>query len=122
MQIDIGSWSRALALCGYIVGCAGDPGDANALQISQSQSGETTRVTIDQAIDVTLQAVGPGEYGTPTSTSSAVSFEEVEVVLPPAPAGLKQRFRFQARSAGEATIRIPRLPEGADFSLVVVVE
>lgn len=115
-------WFAAIALLGSLLGCSGDSEDSEALQLTGIQSGEVASAKVDQRIEVTLQTIGAGEYGTPTITSTAVTFEQVSFVEPPNPAGPRQRFRFQARDPGEATIVIPHSSQRSEFSITLVVE
>jgi hypothetical protein len=109
----------AIALLGSLSGCSED---SETLELAGSQSGEVVSAKVDQRIEVTLQSVGPGIYGTPRITSAAVTFEHVSFVEPPNPAGPRQRFRFQARNPGQAAIDIPHSAQGSEFSITVFVE
>ena len=54
---------------------------------------------------VTLQTIGPGEYSSPPSVSSAaVHFHDVSLVSPYVPAGPTQQFRFAAMMPGKAIV------------------
>jgi len=65
----------------------------------------TLTVAVGQQLDVTLQTVGPGEYATPpTVSSAALSFLGDSLVGPPIPAGPTQLFRFRAEQAGRAVL------------------
>ena len=82
-----------------IAGCSHGPLEVDG---APSQSFSTT---VGREIDITLQNVGPGEYASPPALSStALRFIDASVVTPAVPAGLTQRFRFQALQAGDAVI------------------
>jgi hypothetical protein len=60
---------------------------------------------LGQAVDIQLQTIGPGEYRTPPTVSApTVQFVSVALVAPAVPAGVTQRFRFQAVAPGRAVI------------------
>ena len=76
--------------------------------VSVSEMGSTSRslsVPAGSQFSVTLQTIGPGEYGSPPTVSSgAVHFLDVSSVSPYVPAGPTQRFRFAATTRGKAVI------------------
>jgi hypothetical protein len=84
-------------------GAAGIPAP---IILSGEDAGRTISVPAGAEIDLTLQTIGPGEYGEPQLSSEAVRFLDVPYVSPPIPAGPTQLFRFEAVSPGEATITI----------------
>jgi hypothetical protein len=70
------------------------------------EGGRRLSTTVGREIRITLGTVGPGEYESPPEiSSSSVTFEEVAVVGPTVPAGVRQEFRFRAAARGEAVIR-----------------
>jgi hypothetical protein len=73
-----------------------------------SVNGITTRtmsVRIGQALDITLQTIGPGQYVSPPSVSSgSLRFLDAAFVGPFVPAGPTQRFRFEAVAPGQTVI------------------
>ena len=76
--------------------------------VSVSVTGSTSQsltVPAGTPFSVTLQTIGPGEYGSPPTVSSeAVHFLDVSQVIPIVPAGPTQRFRFDATTRGKAII------------------
>jgi hypothetical protein len=76
--------------------------------VSVSEIGSTSQslsVPAGSEFSVTLQTIGPGEYGSPPTVSSgAVHFLDVSSVSPYVPAGPTQRFRFDATTRGKAVI------------------
>jgi hypothetical protein len=76
------------------------------LHLNGANRGQNVAARVNQPIEITLQTIGPGHYGTPEISSSAVRFQsEVspELVIP---AGPTQVYRFRAASEGEVLIRI----------------
>ena len=66
-----------------------------------------------RTLELTLQAIGPGEYASPPSVSSpAVRWRDVELVTPAVPAGPTQRFRFEAMAPGQAVIQFHHTAQG----------
>ena len=73
-----------------------------------------------EEIEVTLGNVGPALYASPPQlSSSAVTFESVEVVPPYTPAGPTQRFYLRAIRVGEAVVQFRRM---LGDSVIAVVE
>ena len=141
----------AAAMVWFIVGCGGETAkaegagesaptggtsgtsgsqDASApvVNLANVDAGRTVVVAVGQQIDITLQSIGPGRYGPPNISSSAVRFVDVSYPGPIIPALATPLFRFEAVSAGEAIIRIEhtgRLPEMGQlppFTITIVVE
>jgi hypothetical protein len=82
--------------------CGGENPVSVSIKGSTSQS---LNVPSGTQFTVTLQTIGPGEYGSPPTVSSgAVRFVDVSLVSPYVPAGPTQRFRFDARTRGKAII------------------
>jgi hypothetical protein len=60
---------------------------------------------VGHELELTLGTTGPGEYASPPDISSpAVRFLDVELVGPPTPGGVSQRFSFRGMTAGVAVI------------------
>jgi len=73
-----------------------------------STSGYPSRalsVSVGQQLDLTLQTVGPGQYASPpTVSSAAVVFLGDSLVGPPVPAGPTQLFWFRAAAPGQSVV------------------
>ena len=82
-------------------GCGGKNPVSVSITGSNNQS---FAVPAGAQFSVTLQTIGPGEYGSPTVSSQAVHFLDVSQVTPNVPAGPTQRFRFDATTRGTAVI------------------
>lgn len=76
------------------------------LQISNGDRDRHVEVSVGTEIVVTLQTIGPGRYGTPLVSSTALQFLDLSSG-PPNPGGPVQIYRFMATSAGNAQISIP---------------
>jgi hypothetical protein len=81
-------------------------GEKNPVSVSiKGSTSQTLTVPARTQFTVTLQTIGPGEYGSPPTVSSgAVDFLDVSLVSPYVPAGPTQRFRFDATTRGKAII------------------
>jgi hypothetical protein len=62
---------------------------------------------VGDKIEVTLQTIGPGQYGTATSSSSVRVLGEAPPAGEPNPGGVRQLYRFEAVASGRASIAIP---------------
>jgi hypothetical protein len=94
------SLTLSVALLGCSDGIVGVPPDGGSRAVDAMPG---------QEIDVTLGNVGPGEYQSPPSISSAsVAYLGVDVVPPFNPGGPTQRFRFRAAGSGTAVIEFRR--------------
>jgi hypothetical protein len=84
-----------------ISACGGkDPVAVSIVGRSQSLT-----VPVGTQFNVTLQTIGPGEYSSPpTVSSAAVHFLDVSQTAITVPAGPTQRFRFDATTRGKAII------------------
>jgi hypothetical protein len=91
------------------------------LALNHDNDGQHLQATVDEPIEITLQSVGPRQWGPPQVSSSAVRFEHVMLKTPVIPAGPTQLFIFDAAAAGEAKIRIPYGDSGNVFSVTVQV-
>ncbi len=80
--------------------------DTNLLSLGSNDNGKRVAVAVGQAIEITLQTIGPQQYGAPKISSHAVHFENVALKMPPNPGGTTQVLRFQAVAEGEATIQL----------------
>ena len=82
---------------------------SQTISLSTADSGKTVVATVGDTIEVTLQTIGPGQYGTPTLSSASVTFVG-EWPSPPSeqgPGGVRQLYRFEAVSSGRADVVIP---------------
>ena len=95
------------------------------VDLTNADNGRSLAVLVGDEIDVTLQTIGPGSYGTPVLSSRAVRFVGESSPGPQNPGGPRQLFRFEAVATGRAEITIPHVdgfPEARDpFGVTVEV-
>ena len=87
------------------------------LSLNNTSNGRQIAATVGKSIEVTLQTIGPGQYGDPQISSPAVQFEDVALKPPCLPAGPTQLYRFRASAAGEAQVKIVHTKAGPTFSV-----
>ena len=78
----------------------------HVLYLNGGNNGQHVTARVGQAIQITLQTIGPGHYDSPQISSPAIRFEGVEVPKVKIPAGATQVYRFLAASEGEAQLKI----------------
>jgi hypothetical protein len=76
------------------------------LSLGSSDNGKRVAVGVGQAIEITLQTIGPQQYGAPKISSPTVRYESVALKMPPNPGGTTQVLRFRAVVEGEASIQL----------------
>jgi hypothetical protein len=112
-------------------GSAGTSSAASTLQvlaISGADNGSELTAVVGQEIDITLQSIGPGSYGTAAISSSSVEFIDMSYPSAQTPAGPKQLFRFRAVASGEAVITMEHtetldgLASNSPFTVRITVE
>jgi len=118
------------AVVAYLVaasGCGHGPATSGPLppgtlhDLNNGNAGQTVAVARGDTVDITLQTIGPGEYGTPELSSLAIRFEKMlptQVILP---AGPTQIYQFVAYSPGQATISISHTYQSTVFTVIVEV-
>jgi hypothetical protein len=79
------------------------------LYLHGGNNGQQVTARVGQAIQITLQTIGPGQYGSPKISSAAIQFEGAAFAKEQNPGGPRQIYRFRARSEGEARINIPHV-------------
>ncbi len=108
--------SAALALVA-IFGCGSGPFEAYAAP------DHAISIKVGRELDLTIRSVGPGEYASPpTISSAAIRFIDVTSVTPPVPAGDTQLFRFEAMQPGDAVITFVQSSGGLTVQDTVHVE
>jgi hypothetical protein len=98
------------------IGCGGDPAP---VAVTGEDNGRTLDLAVDQELDVTLQTIGPGQYGTPTLSSSAVDFEGTHFSSKHSPGGPTQIYQFRAVHSGNTLVVIPHDGGARDFTLTL---
>jgi hypothetical protein len=121
---------RTLTAGVLLAGCSGsvesnEPADTQGhIALTRADGSKTVALTRGQHVDLTLQTVGPGSYGEPQLSSSAVRFDGSEYAKEPVPAGPTQLYHFVGVSQGEADITILRGDDATDrpFTIKLRVE
>jgi hypothetical protein len=114
-----------LALIG---GCGSDPPGQRIISLTGADSGRGVVAEVGDRIEVTLQTIGPGQYGDPILSSAAVTFLGEEPAGPPNPGGPRQLYRFEAAASGQCAITIPHTdgfpggPATPAFAITVTVQ
>jgi hypothetical protein len=109
-----------------ILGC--DSPEHQTIKMSNADAGRSVVVEAGDKIEVTLQTIGPGQYGDPLASSGSVMFLGESSADTLNPAGPRQLYRFKAVSPGRYYLTIPHtgdLPAGAAipaFSVTVEVQ
>ena len=104
-----------------IVGCG--PSGSKIISVDNENTGQSVVASVGEKIEVTLQTIGPGQYGDPILSSGSVKFLEESSAGTPNPGGPRQLYRFEAVSSGQANITIPHtggLPDA--FTITVTVK
>ena len=92
------------------------------LSLNRANHGQHVVATVGQPIEVTLQTIGPGQYGTPQVSSPVIRFENVAVKMPANPGGPTQVYIFDAVAEGEAQVQIPHTASNQSFTVTIRVE
>lgn len=88
---------------------AGDSAVAQpVVSLTRANSGQHVSATVGQTIQVDLESLAGAGYGLPQVSSPHVQYRNSVRAMPPNPGGSLPIFVFEAVSAGEAEIRIPR--------------
>jgi len=95
--------------------------DTNLLSLGSNNNGKRVTVAVGQAIEITLQTIGPQQYGAPKISSEAVRYESVALKMPPNPGGTTRVLRFHAVAEGEATIQLISINPENVFAVTVEV-
>jgi hypothetical protein len=106
-----------------VAACSGTDGtEPSPIALSRGDSQTTVAAAVGQELDVTLQTVGPGEYGPPSLSSPAIRFLDVSHPSQQNPGGPRQLFRFRAVSAGSVEVSIAHTDDDPPFSITVNVK
>jgi hypothetical protein len=92
------------------------------LSLNRSNDGQTVATTVGQSIEITLQTIGPGQYGDPHISAPAIRLESAAFSKDlPNPGGPKQVYRFRATAEGEAQVQIPHTASNPTFEVRIQV-
>jgi hypothetical protein len=102
----------AIALTALALACHSSNAATNTtIALGNSDSGRIIAAQVGATIEVTLQTIGPGQYGTPTVTGASIQFLGEFSAGPSNPGGPRQLFRFEAASVGQAYVTVPHVGE-----------
>jgi hypothetical protein len=100
--------------------CGEDSGPAT-LQLNRADSGRTIAVPVGEKLVLTLQTIGPGQFGVPEVSSPVLRLLSSGLSPLQNPGGPRQVFELRAESPGKADLRIPHTEMTAAFTLMVEV-
>ena len=90
------------------------------LSLGRDANQKNLAVEVSQRITVSLQTIGPGQYGEPVVSSDVIRFLDARFSSgPPSPAGPVQIYRFQVEAPGRADIHIPHSDSNDAFDLTL---
>ena len=96
-------------------------GAQSVLALTRANNGQHIAARVGQTIQVDVQSLGSAEYESPQVSSPSVRYLNSVRAMPPNPGGAIPIFIFEAVSAGEAEIRIPR-HDSPGFAVTVEVK
>jgi hypothetical protein len=109
-----------------VAGCGSSTG--RIIIVTNEQPGQTLVASVGDTIEVTLQTIGPGQYGDPLVSSGSLRFLGQSPAGAPNPGGPRQLYRFEAVTSGQAEITIrhtgglPQGPTPPAFTLFIKVQ
>ena len=77
------------------------------ISLGNADAGRSVVAAVGDKVEVTLQTIGPGQYGNPIVSSGSLMFLGESSAGAPNPGGARQVYRFEAIAAGRADITIP---------------
>jgi hypothetical protein len=92
-------------------------GTAEPVGLTAQDNGSDLNLVMQQAVFLTLQTIGPGQFGEPVISSAAASFEGMTFPKAQNPGGPTQLYRFRAVADGTALITIPHDDGSAPFTV-----
>jgi len=99
-----------------LVGCS-----HRTVDLNNADNGRTINALVGDHINITLQTIGPGEYGPPQISSGAVRYTGLGDAPPPNPGGPIQPFMFEAVQVGDATVTMAQTYQNTQFTITVLV-
>ena len=93
--------------------CSVDPQPA---ELTNKDNGRIVNLAMNQHVYLTLQTIGPGQFGEPELSSDAVSFEGMTLPATQNPGGPTQVYHFRALAVGTALLTIPHDSGSAPFT------
>ena len=114
----MGKRVSSVAVLVSLLTCACYP-DPEPAQLTSKDNGRFVGLAFHQEVDLTLQTIGPGQFGEPVISSQAVSFEGMTFPTAQNPGGPTQLYRFRTVADGNAVITIPHDNGGAPFTITL---
>jgi hypothetical protein len=90
--------------------------------LTAADTGKTVSLKPKQELNITLQTIGGGSYGSPQISSAVVRAVAEGQPGVQNPGGPQQVLHFQAVSAGEAEITVPHSERSDAFRVKIIVE
>lgn len=84
------------------------------LALNFASNGKHVSVRVGQQIEISLGTVGPGQYGAPEISSSAVRLVNTALDWPANPGGPSFVYIFETVAEGEARVKVPVLNGGQE--------
>ena len=114
----MGKWFGCVMVLVSLLGasCSGDP---EPVDLTAKDDGTDVTLALHQEVDVTLQTIGPGQFGEPTVSAPAVTFEGMTFPKAQNPGGPTQIYRFRTVASGAALVTIPHDSGGAAFTVTL---
>ena len=97
-------------------GCYPDP---EVVELTGEDNGRDMMVSFHQEVHVTLQTIGPGQFGKPVVSSAAVEFEGMSFAAVQNPGGPTQLYEFRTVDNGAAVVTIPHDSGSAPFTVTL---
>lgn len=117
-----GTWAATFALSAAATLSACASHSEHSLTLADGDTGSTVHAELGQAIEVTLHTIGPGSYGSPSSSAPVLSFEGEDDPKAQNPGGPTQLYEFHAENRGTVTVTIAHSVRPDPFSVTVVVQ
>ena len=96
------------------------------VRLTSGDAGKTIPVPVGSSIEITLTTIGPGQYGAPQLSSSAVQFENMNFASTQSPGGPTQIFLLRCGARGSTVVTVPHMggfsQSGAEKSFEVTVQ
>lgn len=97
-------WLAGGVMALLVAGCG-----SSDLELSASDSGKSFALERGGHANISLQTIGPGNYGDPSISSAALGFQSMDYDGEQIPAGPRQHYHFVAQAPGRALLTIPHV-------------
>jgi hypothetical protein len=103
-------------------GTAGEMLASSDVEVTGAARDSIVNLGVGQTLTLTLQTIGPGEYGDPVLSSAVVVFDGEQPAPLQNPGGPLQVYRFHGVAIGSALITIPHSMLTTPFTFTVHVQ